>query len=61
MIVDAGAYGGYLSYAMTIFLVGSALIIFIYLWSQGKLDMDEEPKLRMMEEEDGTDEPSRKA
>lgn len=44
----AGALGGYLSYSLTIAIVGSAFILFIYLWSKGRLDMDEEPKIQMM-------------
>ncbi len=48
MIDGAGAYGGILSYGLTIAVVGSALLIFIRLWFTGKLDLDEEPKIQMM-------------
>ncbi len=52
-VVDSGGvYGSALHYGLVIFLVGSAFLIFIHLWSKGRLDMDEEPKLRMMREED---------
>lgn len=46
-----GAIGGYLCYAMCMALAGSALIIFLYLWKKGRLDMDEEPKYRMIEDD----------
>lgn len=46
-----GVYGNAFHYAFIIFFFGSALIIFLYLWSKGRLDMDEEPKMQMMEEE----------
>lgn len=48
MLDGAGAYGSLLSYSLTIAVVGSAFLIFIHLWYQGRLDMDEEPKLQMM-------------
>jgi len=47
-----GIYGMALDYAVVVFFVGSALLIFIYLWSKGRLDMDESPKMQMLEEED---------
>lgn len=51
---SGGIYGAYLHYGLIILLVGSAFIMFFYLWYKGRLDMDEEPKLQMMkmEEED---------
>lgn len=51
MLDSAGAYGSILNYSLTIAIVGSALLVFIYLWSKGRLDMDEEPKLQMMAED----------
>lgn len=44
-----GVQGSILYYSLTIAYVGSAFLIFIYLYSKGKLDMDEEPKIQMME------------
>lgn len=56
MTVDAGGvYGESLHYALIIFLSGSAFILFLYFWSKGRLDMDEEPKEQMMHHE-GEDE-----
>ena len=49
MSIDgAGVYGGLLHYSLVIALVGSALLIFLYLLKKGRLDMDEEPKIQMM-------------
>jgi hypothetical protein len=44
----SGIYGGILHYAMIIAFTGSAVLAFLYFWSKGRLDMDEEPKLQMM-------------
>jgi hypothetical protein len=33
-------------------LVGSAFLIFLYLWKNKRLDIDEEPKFQMMQEEE---------
>lgn len=56
-VIDGeGVYGTFLTYALTIFFVGSAFIMFIYLWTKGRLDMDEEPKLQMMKVEEGYEE-----
>lgn len=53
MIIDTwGVYGAYLHYGIVILMVGLAFIMFYYLWSQGRLDMDESPKMQMMEEKD---------
>lgn len=55
-IVDGGGiYGCVFHYSMVIAIVGSSFLLFMYLWRKGKLDMDEEPKLKMMEDE-GTNE-----
>lgn len=50
-IDQSGVYGALLHYSLVISLVGSAFFIFLYLWKKGKLDMDEEPKLQMMNDE----------
>lgn len=46
----SGIYGGIYAYAFILALVGGAALAFIYFWSKGRLDMDEEPKLQMMQE-----------
>jgi hypothetical protein len=46
-----GIYGSALHYSLIIAFVGSAFMIFLYLWQQGRLDMDEGPSLQMMHEE----------
>ena len=51
MIDGMGIYGHFLHYALVIALVGSAFLIFLYLWKKKRLDMDEEPKFQMMQEE----------
>lgn len=56
-IDSGGLYGAYLHYGLTILMVGSAMIVFVYLWYQGRLDMDEEPKLHMMRKEEDEHEP----
>lgn len=51
--VDAiGIYGSLVHAMMVIFFVGAALIAFIYFWRKGRLDMDEEPKIQMMQDEE---------
>lgn len=51
VVVDAmGVYGSMLHYALVIAFVGSAMMIFVYLWRKKRLDMDEEPKFQMMQE-----------
>jgi len=32
-------------------LVGCSMILFLYLWRKGKLDMDEGPKYQMMNDD----------
>lgn len=51
MIDSFGIHGNFIHYGMVIGLVSSALVIFVYLWTKGRLDMDEEPKYQMMKEE----------
>ena len=47
-----GLYGKFLHYGIVISLVGSAFLIFIYLWRKKRLDLDEEPKFQMMQEDE---------
>lgn len=49
---ETGATGSLVHYAFIIAFVGSAFFIFLHLWKKGKLDMDEEPKITMMQDED---------
>lgn len=50
-VIDAmGVYGSMFHYAFVIAFVGSAFIIFFYLWRKKRLDMDEGPKFQMMED-----------
>jgi hypothetical protein len=51
-IDSSGVYGSIFHYALVIAFAGSALLAFLYFWSRGRLDMDEEPKLQMMRNED---------
>jgi hypothetical protein len=50
-----GVYGSILYYSLTIAYVGSAFLIFVYLYKKGKLDMDETPKNHMMETDENED------
>jgi len=51
-----GVYGSTLHYSMLLAFVGSAFLVLLYLWRKGRLDMDEEPKIQMMEsDEEGYD------
>lgn len=56
-VIDGfGVYGNFLHYYLVVAFVGSALMIFLYLWKNEKLDMDEEPKIQMMQtQEESTD------
>lgn len=45
---SSGVYGGIFHYSLIFALVGSAFLVFLYCWAKGRLDLDEEPKLRMM-------------
>lgn len=47
-----GVTGTNFHYGMVFLLVGSAFFVFVYLWKKKRLDMDEEPKFQMMEEEE---------
>ncbi len=46
-----GIYGHFFHYAIVISLVGSAFLVFISLWRKKRLDLDEEPKYQMMEDD----------
>lgn len=48
MIDVSGVYGNILHYALTVAFVGSAFLIFLYLWKNNKLGIDEEAKYNMM-------------
>lgn len=56
----SGIYGMLLHYAMTIVLVGGAMIIFVQLWRKGRLDMDEGPKFQMMQMEEHPEDEEKK-
>ncbi len=47
-----GVYGDLLRFSVLFAMVSGALVIFLYLWKKDRLDMDEEPKKRMMEMDD---------
>lgn len=51
----SGVYGGIFHYTLVFALVGGAFLSFLYFWSKGRLDMDEEPKLQMMRDEEKED------
>lgn len=52
MYDGGGAVGAAFSYALIVFFVGVAFVVFVYLWNLGKLDMDEDPKWQMLKQED---------
>ena len=52
IIDQAGIYGTAFHYAMIFIFMGSAMMIFVYLWSKNRLDMDEDPKIQMMRDEE---------
>lgn len=45
----SGIYGSLLHYSFLFAFLGSALLLLFYFWSKGRLDMDEEPKMQMMQ------------
>lgn len=47
-----GIHGYIMHYSLLFAMVGSALLAFFYFWRKGRLDMDESPKMQMMQEED---------
>lgn len=51
-VIDSfGVYGSALHYGMIIAFVGSAFLIFLYLWFKGRLGMDEDASLQMMKDD----------
>lgn len=49
-IIDGiGVYGNYLHFSLVIIFVGTAFLIFLYLWKKGRLNMEEDAKYQMME------------
>ncbi len=48
----SGIYGALWHYALFAALMGSAALFLINRWCKGRLDMDEEPKMRMMQDEE---------
>lgn len=52
-IIDGiGIYGTVLHYSLLLALAGSAVLFFLYFWKKGRLDMDEEPKVQMWQNDD---------
>lgn len=47
-----GIYGSLVHYTVAAAFFGSALLLFIYLWRKGRLDMDEGPAQKMLEDEE---------
>jgi hypothetical protein len=47
----SGVYGIIMHYSLVLTLVASAFLAFLYFWRKGRLDMDEEPKIQMMQDE----------
>lgn len=46
-----GIQGMIFHFATVFVLVGSAFIVFLYLWWKGRLDMDEEPKYKIWDKD----------
>jgi hypothetical protein len=52
-VLDAsGEVGTFVHYAFIIAFAGTAVLSFLYFWSKRRLDMDEEPKMRMMKDDE---------
>ena len=47
-----GECGTLVHYGFVFALVGSAFLAFVYFWKKNKLDMDEEPKIQMMKDDE---------
>lgn len=47
-----GIYGMVFHYSFIFALMGGAALVFIYLWRKGRLDMDEDPKMQMLERDE---------
>lgn len=52
MIDQRGVYGSIFEYAVTILFMGGAILAFLYFWRKGRLDMDEDPKIQMMKDDE---------
>jgi cbb3-type cytochrome oxidase subunit 3 len=51
LLDSSGIYGGIFDYTLVFAFFFSAVLAFLFFWSRGRLDMDEEPKLQMMKDE----------
>lgn len=51
LLDGGGIYGTLLSYGLTFSYMGSAFVLFIYLYRKSQLDMDEGPKFEMMKKD----------
>ena len=49
---SSGVYGGIFHYSLIIALVAGAFFAFLYFWSKGRLDLDEEPKWQMLNQDE---------
>lgn len=47
-----GVYGHFYASSFLVALLGSAVLIFIYLWRKDRLDMDEDPKFQMLKDDE---------
>lgn len=54
-IDNFGIFGSIAHYALILAFVSSAFLVFLYLWSKGCLDMDEDPKIQMMQDQEMED------
>lgn len=51
-VIDSyGVYGSALHYGLVVAFVGSAFLIFLYFFLNGRLGMDEEASLQMMKDD----------
>ncbi len=48
----SGIYGAIFHYSLLLALAGSTILVFLYLWRKGRLDMDEGAKDQMMKGDD---------
>lgn len=56
---SSGIYGAIFHYSLIFAIAGSALLAFLYFWRKGALDMDESPKMQMMQEGERDDKEGR--
>lgn len=47
-----GIYGTLVHFTIAAAFFGSALLLFIYLWRKGRLDMNEGPARRMLDDDE---------